>query len=202
MDQQKNIHCRSPTCLWYLPSKPLIASSISSRLGIESITDSFKVLFPQHMMDLTVEKTNLKIKYVIDKTPLGEAVIWQVYLFQNHRPARNLCFYRSFICKWSSWSCYALNENFVFTNCWSLNIHFNHVQTPFYIFFLWLDRLMMMGRDDTIGRVIILSLLESSQISSVNRWKALWYQVSICPLMKRSIQCAIRLGSSSTTLTN
>ena len=69
-------------------------------------------------------------------------------------------------------------------------------------FFLWLDRLMMMERDDRIGRVIILPLLESSQISSVNSWKALWYQVSICPLMKRSIQCAIRLGSGSANLTN
>ena len=68
--------------------------------------------------------------------------------------------------------------------------------------FLWLDRLMTMGRDDRIGRVIILPLLESSQISSVNSWKALWYQVSICPLMKRSIQCAIRLGSGSANLTN
>ena len=61
---------------------------------------------------------------------------------------------------------------------------------------------MTMGRDDRIGRVIILPLLESSQISSVNSWKALWYQVSICPLMKRSIQCAIRLGSGSANLTN
>ena len=46
-----------------------ICSFIPSAAGLESITNSFKALFLQHMMDLIVEKTNLKINYVVDNTP-------------------------------------------------------------------------------------------------------------------------------------